>query len=282
MKNKNIIIFALVVFSIVAMGFVFTDLQTNFERLVLGSANYGQDPNPTADITGQNDEQISNYTNGRWDFGSANILTTGTIGGGASTLTGKTALDSLTVGGEVRIGALVDYHSKVSIKNDAVNVDILKLWNSRAQQIAKVDSSGVFYSVGLTSTGAITATSQTLAIGAITTSGDFLSSANFNMFGSKTLGLGDSVSLSVGAKIADTASFTAGLATKAISIPGALGTDVYFVTKRIVSGTSTAAPTDSATLSYMALPDSLIVSMSNLGVAPTQAIKFSWVRVKLQ
>src|SRR5690606_32988191 len=56
---------------------------TNFDRLVLGSGNYGEDPNPTADITLQNDEYISNYTDGTIDFGAAILATTGAINGGA-------------------------------------------------------------------------------------------------------------------------------------------------------------------------------------------------------
>jgi len=64
---------------------------TNFDRLVLGSGNYGEDPNPTADITLQNDEYISNYIDGTIDFGAANLLTTGTLGAGAATLTSISA-----------------------------------------------------------------------------------------------------------------------------------------------------------------------------------------------
>ena len=63
---------------------------TNFDRLVLGSGNYSTDPNTTADITFQNDEYIDNTTNGRLDMGAANLLTTGTIGGGVITGTGFT------------------------------------------------------------------------------------------------------------------------------------------------------------------------------------------------
>jgi hypothetical protein len=56
---------------------------SNYDRLVLGSGNYGTDPNPTADITLQNDEYISNYTNGTIDFGAAILATTGALNGGA-------------------------------------------------------------------------------------------------------------------------------------------------------------------------------------------------------
>jgi len=56
---------------------------TNFDHIVLGIANYGLDPNPTADVTGQNGEYMTNVVNNLWDFGSAAITTTGTISGGA-------------------------------------------------------------------------------------------------------------------------------------------------------------------------------------------------------
>lgn len=77
----------IVIIAVFALGFVMGGGATNFDRLVLGEANYGEDPNTTADITGQNDEYISNYTNGTWNFGAANLLTTGTINTGALTTT---------------------------------------------------------------------------------------------------------------------------------------------------------------------------------------------------
>lgn len=77
---------------------------TNFDRLVLGTGNFETDPNPTKDLTFQNDEFISNDVNGRLDFGAANILTTGTVGGGAGTLTGLTTLDSAKVTGILNQG----------------------------------------------------------------------------------------------------------------------------------------------------------------------------------
>ncbi len=63
---------------------------TNYDRLVLGSGNYGTDPNPTADITLQNDEYITNSTDGQISFGAANLLTTGTLGAGATTISSLT------------------------------------------------------------------------------------------------------------------------------------------------------------------------------------------------
>ena len=52
---------------------------SHMDRLVLGSGNYGTDPNSTADLTFQNDEYISNATDGTLDFGAANLVTTGYV-----------------------------------------------------------------------------------------------------------------------------------------------------------------------------------------------------------
>lgn len=57
---------------------------TNFDRIVLGEGNFGTDPNTTADITGQNDEYLTNYTDGSWDIGSANFLLSGDLLGADS------------------------------------------------------------------------------------------------------------------------------------------------------------------------------------------------------
>ncbi len=51
MKN-NIAWFILLAIFIMAMG----GGASNFDRLVLGTGNFGTDPNSTADITLQNDE----------------------------------------------------------------------------------------------------------------------------------------------------------------------------------------------------------------------------------
>lgn len=56
---------------------------TNFDRLVLGTGNFGTDPNPTADLTFQNDEFVKNSTDGTLDFGAAILATTGALDGGA-------------------------------------------------------------------------------------------------------------------------------------------------------------------------------------------------------
>lgn len=68
-----VILCALIVYALSPPG------ATNFDRIVLGSGNYGEDPNTTADITFQNDEYITNSTDGTLDFGAANLTTTGAI-----------------------------------------------------------------------------------------------------------------------------------------------------------------------------------------------------------
>lgn len=64
---------------------------TNFDRLVLGSANYGEDPSTTSDIVLQNDETITNYTDGTIGFGSATVSTTGDVTAGTSLTLGAQA-----------------------------------------------------------------------------------------------------------------------------------------------------------------------------------------------
>lgn len=63
---------------------------------------------------------------------------------GTVTSIGKSALDSLTVGGESRFGGLVSYDQMLSIKNNAVNTKVQSWYNSRNTLLAYVDSSGVF------------------------------------------------------------------------------------------------------------------------------------------
>jgi hypothetical protein len=111
------------------------------------------------------------------------------------------------------------------------------------------------------------------------TAGNILSRGNFNMFGATTLGLGDSVTVSAGAKIADTSAFTTTATIKAIYIAGATAADTYVLTLRRIQEVSTVAMTDSTKLSYMAKTDSLIVYRPNGNVSGT---KFSWFRIKLQ
>lgn len=240
----------------------------------------------------------------------------GTITSKAITMTGLFTTDSLVNAGEARFGGLVGYDQRFSVKNDAVNSNLVNFFNSRNSSMFKVDSSGLITSVGLTTTGAITATSQTIASGAITSSGkstldsvsvvgqsyfgavvDYLSKIGvknglilyaqswFNSRGTAIFRL-DSVGTPIeSGSVADTGAFSGTLASAAVYIQGALSTDVYEVHKRVIQGVSTATPTDSCILSYMAKPDSLIVlrqgTFAASGGAMPSGTKFSWRRVRL-
>ena len=81
----------------ILFGFVAAGV-TNFDRLVLGSGNYGTDPNSTADITFQNDEYISNSTDGELNFGASTLNFDATVvGTDAFTTTGT--VDTVTISG---------------------------------------------------------------------------------------------------------------------------------------------------------------------------------------
>lgn len=97
------IILIIVLFSITLLGFRSYYGATNFDRLVLGEANFGEDPNTTADITGQNDEYISNYTNGSWDFGSASLTTTGSVTGSLAGDTNSFQKTSIAAGNNEKL-----------------------------------------------------------------------------------------------------------------------------------------------------------------------------------
>lgn len=105
MTRNRIALIALILVALVGFSYYGA---TNFDRIVLGSGNFGEDPNTTADITGQNDEYISNSTDGTWDMGSANITTTGNVTGlldlgstvvGVDTFTTTGTTDTVTISG---------------------------------------------------------------------------------------------------------------------------------------------------------------------------------------
>lgn len=89
--NKILLGFFLALFAVMLMAGA-----TNFDRLVLGSDNYGADPNTSADIVFQNDEYVDNSTDGTLDFGAAILTTTGQISGGD--YTSNVAFADSTVG----------------------------------------------------------------------------------------------------------------------------------------------------------------------------------------
>jgi hypothetical protein len=91
MKIKSLILFGIILYASLFIGASDNAKEyilgaTNFDRLVLGEGNFGEDPNTTADITGANDEYISNVSNGSWNFGAADLTTTGVLTAGSVTL----------------------------------------------------------------------------------------------------------------------------------------------------------------------------------------------------
>jgi len=94
MRNKLIVI-GLIVTAI--FGFSYYGA-TNFDRIVLGSANYSEDPNTTADITLQNDEYITNATDGVVSIVSPTLTLSSTVRGTDAFTTTATE-DTVTISG---------------------------------------------------------------------------------------------------------------------------------------------------------------------------------------
>lgn len=134
---------------------------TNLDRLVLGSANYGTDPNPTADITLQNDEYISNAVNGQIDFGAANLTTTGTLSGAAGTVTGLQSFDSLSVAGIFKQGGAVSNGTSTGyLKGLSGRAYLYKFFSPFGTARGTVDTSGNL--AGFADLGATTVTASGL------------------------------------------------------------------------------------------------------------------------
>jgi hypothetical protein len=124
----------ILVLGALGVGFIMGGGASNFDRLVLGEANFGEDPNTTADITGQNDEYISNYVNGQWNFGAANLVTTGTINTGALTTTtmkyGRDTLNGAVDSLKVSTFAATDYVQLTINWTSGVTMDTVDAINS--------------------------------------------------------------------------------------------------------------------------------------------------------
>lgn len=95
MKTKLLIMF--VGLTAILFGFVLAGA-TNFDRIVLGSGNYGTDPNTTADITFQNDEYISNATDGVIELNATTLNVNGTVAG-TNVFTTTAAADTVVIAG---------------------------------------------------------------------------------------------------------------------------------------------------------------------------------------
>jgi hypothetical protein len=79
--------------------------------------------------------------------------TSQTIASGAITSSGKSTLDSTIVNGQSWFGAVVDYLSKVSVKNNAVYPYVQSWFNSRGTAIVRFDSVGAITSSAITASG---------------------------------------------------------------------------------------------------------------------------------
>lgn len=93
---KKIQVIILVPFAVLLLA-VMAFSQTNVDRVIVGVANRGADPNPTVDIVLQHGEYIDNSKDGIIDIGSANLTTTGSVTSGSTTNGNLKAL-SLQVG----------------------------------------------------------------------------------------------------------------------------------------------------------------------------------------
>jgi len=137
---------------------------SHMDRLVLGSGNYGTDPNTTADITGQNDEYWTNVTDGTWDAGAANLTTTGDLSFGTQTHTEYVEKVSITTAQVLALNAtpislvaapganlavvfldamvLLDYNSAAY---DGVAADedlIISYTDGSGEQVAEIETTG--------------------------------------------------------------------------------------------------------------------------------------------
>jgi len=202
---------------------------------------------------------------------------------GAVTMVGQSAVDSLTVAGESRLGGLVGYDQMVSVKNNAVNSNILTVYNSRNTLLTSVDSVGKLNTDSLTVDGSSWIGGLVDYLGRFAVKNGLLLYAQswFNSRGTAIHRI-DSVGVPiVPTVVADTSAFSTTLLTKAIYIPGALPTDIYAVSFRsLASGVSTDAFADSSTLGYFAKTDSLIVQRTGIG-AVVSGSKFSYIRFRM-
>lgn len=128
---------------------------TNFTRIVLGSSNYASDPAPTADIVLQNDEYISNSSDGTINFGAANLTTTGNVSGATLVHSSNAGLVSLAVGTPTRTPAAgsVDMQGSLYARGnvEAVNANAVALavgTPTRTPAAGIVDLQGDLYSRG--------------------------------------------------------------------------------------------------------------------------------------
>src|SRR3990167_2119983 len=191
---------------------------------------------------------------------------------------GKTTADTLISNFNTRLGGLAAYGSRLSVENDATNTAVQTWYNSRNTALASVDSSGKFNTDTLTvdfntRLGGLAAYDQRLSV-----KNDAVNTKVLNLYNSRNTSLFSVDSSGVPnatTAMRDTFAFVTTALTHAISIPGATGGDFYFISKRIISGTSTDPNVDSLAWAYMAKTDSLIILRPNSNIV--SGAKGSWL-----
>jgi len=145
---KKLIIVALCLLIAVPAFAAHTEGPINVDRVVTGSNNYGEDPNPTKDITLANDENIDNSTDGNIVITADSVVASAVLRIGTDLVAGSdivitedlsigdniTALDSINssfvVDGDLTMDALgdllvevIDSLDTIYAKNDLVTIE---------------------------------------------------------------------------------------------------------------------------------------------------------------
>ncbi len=136
------------------------DYGLDFSGVGANSGSFG-----TADIRGVNGETISNATNGTWDFGTANLVTTGDISGSEIT-----ASDTLEVSAKgilfsdgstqtTSTTAYLHYGEMSTVDNaNATTIDAQDQWHALNNDISEGYTDGFTFQAGISGTMASAAT----------------------------------------------------------------------------------------------------------------------------
>lgn len=200
-KYKNVLIVFLLGIFLIGAGRAYFGA-TNFDRLVLGEANFETDPNTSADLTFQNDEYIENGTDGRIGFGAANLLTTGTFGSGAFTGTALSSFDSAAIAGILKTGgATSNGTSAIYIKALSGRLYVVRVYSASGTERVSIDSSGNIVQSGgkivafdslrsqgaFTSNGSATVNNKLVAIDSLRSQGPLTSNGAATLNGATTV-----------------------------------------------------------------------------------------------
>ncbi len=286
MSKINKIITVLIVVGIglgIAFGGAYSDKKifgaTNFDRLVLGEGNYGEDPNITADITGQNDEYWTNVTNGRWDAGSADIYTSGSISIAGITMTGALAtVTNITMTGDL-LGADSIKGRTLYLTEDIANVSEITIDTGAVGVITNLTITGTILTpTNITMTGDLLGadsikgrtlylTEDIANVTDIAMAGAITGLTNLTMTGSidadADVGGLDSFGVSWAGNNQETAD--------TVTITGAGATDIFVVS------INDPTPVAADLLSWKAITNALIVYRVD---TTTAGLPYSYIRIK--